>query len=157
MERLTTNEAAAAGAVVGGVFAVMMLIMLAFYILTVIASWKIFTKAGVAGWKSLIPVYNYYVLYNIIGLSFWTWFFIPCIVASVFSSLATNAGNMQWLFSLVYLVIMIAIEIKFSICLAKSFGKGTKFIVGLVLLPNIFQLILGFGSAKYVGDYKPAN
>ena len=29
-----------------------------FYILQVIAYWKIFTKAGEEGWKSIIPIYN---------------------------------------------------------------------------------------------------
>lgn len=32
-----------------------------FYILQVIAYWKIFTKAGEEGWKSIIPIYNGYV------------------------------------------------------------------------------------------------
>ena len=31
-----------------------------FYILQVIAYWKIFTKAGEEGWKSIIPIYNYF-------------------------------------------------------------------------------------------------
>ncbi len=33
--------------------------------------------------------------------------------------------------------------------ISKSFGHGTGFTVGLVLLPFIFQLVLGFGSSKY--------
>ncbi|MFQ8842671.1 MAG: hypothetical protein ACLR8P_19070 [Clostridium fessum] len=35
-----------------------------FYILQVIAYWKIFTKAGEEGWKSIIPIYNGYVQYR---------------------------------------------------------------------------------------------
>lgn len=38
---------------------------LIFYIVLVIANWKIFTKAGEAGWKSIIPIYNGYILYKI--------------------------------------------------------------------------------------------
>ena len=34
---------------------------------------------------------------------------------------------------------------------AKSFGKGTGFAIGLLLLPIIFFPILGFGSAQYQG------
>jgi Family of unknown function (DUF5684) len=34
---------------------------------------------------------------------------------------------------------------------AKSFGKGVGFAIGLILLPFIFFLILGFGSAQYQG------
>lgn len=36
-----------------------------FYILQVIAYWKIFTKAGEEGWKSIIPIYNGYVQYRL--------------------------------------------------------------------------------------------
>ena len=34
---------------------------------------------------------------------------------------------------------------------AKRFGKGGGFAVGLILLPFIFFPILGFGSAQYQG------
>ena len=37
--------------------------------------------------------------------------------------------------------------------ISKSFGHGTGFTVGLVLLPFIFQLVLGFGSS----EYRPVN
>ena len=47
---------------------------------------------------------------------------------------------------LVNLVIGIIVAIE----LAKCFGKGGGFAVGLILLPFIFMLILAFGSAKYV-------
>lgn len=38
-------------------------------ILQVIANWKIFTKAGESGWKSIIPIYNSVVLFKISGIS----------------------------------------------------------------------------------------
>ena len=34
------------------------LIAILFYILTVAAQWVVFQKAGIAGWKSIIPIYN---------------------------------------------------------------------------------------------------
>ena len=36
--------------------------------------------------------------------------------------------------------------------LAKSFGKGTGFTVGLIFLRFVFIPILGFGDAVYSGD-----
>ena len=51
------------------------LIILAFYVLIIVAQWKIFTKAGQEGWKAIIPIYNVVVLYKIIGLS--PWFMVP--------------------------------------------------------------------------------
>ncbi len=43
------------------------------YIIMVIANWKIFSKAGEAGWKSLIPILNYYIEFKISwkGSMFW--------------------------------------------------------------------------------------
>ena len=38
-----------------------------------------------------------------------------------------------------------------NIDLAKSFGKGVGFAIGLILLAPIFIMILGFGDARYQG------
>ena len=39
-----------------------------------------------------------------------------------------------------------------SLKLAKAFGKGTGFGVCLILFGPIARLVLGFGSARYVGN-----
>ena len=96
--------------------------------------WKIFTKAGEAGWKSLIPVYNMVVLYKIIGLSPWL-------------LLIYLTGIIPILGYIAILVLSVISMVK----LGQAFGKGAGFIVGLVFLTPIFQMILGFGSAEYVG------
>ena len=48
-------------------------------------------------------------------------------------------------------LVALALHIKESLLLARCFGKGTGFGVGLILLAPIFRLILGFGDAKYIG------
>ena len=35
-----------------------LLIELSIAILTIVANWKVFTKAGRPGWASIIPIYN---------------------------------------------------------------------------------------------------
>ena len=40
-------------------------VALAIAVLTVIAWWRLFSKAGQAGWKSVVPVLNVYTLYKI--------------------------------------------------------------------------------------------
>jgi hypothetical protein len=102
-----------------------MIIPLALLVLMIVGLWKVFTKAGQPGWASLIPIYNAYVMLKIAGKPGW-WLimlFIP-VVNFVFGILAM-AG------------------------LARNFGKGAGFVVGLILLPFIFLLILAFGSAQY--------
>lgn len=104
--------------------------ILALVIILVVARWKIFTKANQPGWASLIPVYNSLIFLRIIGKPWW-WILLFCIplVNIVFIALALHL-------------------------LSKSFNKPVWFTVGLFLLPFIFELILAFGDAKYIGPKK---
>ena len=104
---------------------------IAFIILMVAAMWKMFSKAGQPGWASIIPIFNTYIMCKIAGRPGW-WlilFFIPFVNLII------------W--------IILCVDI------AKAFGKGTGFGVGLLLLPFIFFPILGFGSAQYQGAPPP--
>ena len=100
---------------------------LAFTILMIAACWKIFTKAGQPGWAVIIPIYNWYILCKIVGRPGW------------------------WVILLFIPVVNFIIGIILCIDLAKSFGKGVGFGIGLILLGVIFFPILGFGSARYQG------
>lgn len=46
-----------------------------------------------------------------------------------------------------HIVVAIILQIK----LAKAFGYPGAFAIGLIFLPNIFQLIMGFDNSKYIG------
>ena len=110
------------------------LIILAFYVLIIVAQWKIFTKAGQEGWKAIIPIYKAVVLYKIIGLS-------PWLLLLYLLSVVPVVG---W-------IISVALSIVSTVKLAKAFNQSTAFIFGLLFLSPIFQMILGFGKAEYVG------
>lgn len=107
------------------VYLVFAVIMLVVAVISVVAMWKIFVKANLAGWKSLIPIYNTVCLYKITWGS--GWMFLTMFVP------------------LVNFVIAIMTMHKLS----KSFGKGVGFTIGLILFQPIFLLILAFGSAEY--------
>ncbi len=151
------------------------LFTLALAVLTIIAMWKIFEKAHEEGWKSLIPIYNGYVLAKISGATkiWWAEFVLTILLTISMIALMVNtfglvisSGMNEIPFSgekmvgsiliiaLVMFVIAI-IELVLNIIiyarLAKSFGKSTAFTVGLVFIPNIFFLILGFDSSQYIG------
>lgn len=81
-------------------------------VLAIIAMWKIFTKAGEKGWKSIIPIYNMVILFKISGLS-------PWLILVYFAAVIPFVG---WIATL-------AITIVSSIYLSKSFGKSTGFTV----------------------------
>lgn len=102
-----------------------MIVTLCITVLSIIAMWMVFQKAGLEGWKAIIPFYNCYCLFKI------TW------------------GN-GWYFLL--MLIPIVNFVIFCITmnkLAKAFGRGAGFTVGLVLLNIIFMCILAFGSDTY--------
>ena len=162
---LTTNQAAAAGAVFGGMLGMIGALSVAFFILMIIAMWKIFTKAGEKGWKAIIPIYNVYIFFKIAGAQNWFWvLLITEIAVSIYSaisssngSITTDAyGNVTSINTPVYgIVIFIAVILQIvayviqSVKLSKAFKRGVGTALGLIFLPNIFQLILAFGSAKY--------
>ena len=48
-------------------------------------------------------------------------------------------------------IIYVTLGIVSMVKLGKAFNKSTGFIIGLIFLTPIFEMILGFGSAQYVG------
>lgn len=104
-----------------------LLISLALMAILIAAKWKIFTKAGVPGWASLIPLYSTYKLFEI----------------------AWGKGIVFLLLLLPGVNVVIAIILWSK--LAKSFGEGTVFSLGLIFLPAVFLLIMAFGDSEYIG------
>lgn len=101
---------------------------LIFAVLTIIALWKVFTKAGRPGWAAIIPIYNAYILLKIAGRSGW------------------------WLLLLLIPLVNLVVAIVVSIDVAKAFGKSGVFgFFGLFVFSIIGYLILGFGGARYTG------
>ncbi|MBN1326558.1 MAG: signal peptidase I, partial [Candidatus Cloacimonetes bacterium] len=84
-------------------------------------------KAGKPGWGCIIPIYNVILQMEIAGRPGW-WFLLMFIPG-----------------------VNIVISIIVLLDIAKAFGKGTGFGIGLILLGFIFFPILAFGDAKYIG------
>jgi hypothetical protein len=85
--------------------------------------WKSFEKMGRKGWEGIVPFYNVYILSQVMGKEI-VWL-IMCFIP------------------LVNIVPMIDV--------AKAWGKGTGFGIGLALVPFICWPILGFSSASFQG------
>ena len=163
-QNLTTGEAAAAGAILGGMFGVIAVAGIACAIIMLIATWKIFTKAGEKGWKVLIPFYNAYIAFKISGFKsgFWTLLateiavFVAIFIAAATGDATVVNGQVTEFHNAIYPIITIVaaiIEIVIGVVgcykLAKAFKRGIGTTLGLIFLPFIFTLILAFGSAKY--------
>jgi hypothetical protein len=117
-----SDDGAAAGGGVGSIVGLLVAV------LVIAGMWKVFTKAGKPGWAAIIPIYNTIVLLQIAGKPVWWFllFFIP--------------------------IVNIVIAVMVMIGIAKAFGKGTGFALGLLFLSPIFIPILGFSDAKYIGS-----
>ena len=94
-------------------------------ILTVAGMWTVFSKAGQPGWACLVPLYNMVVLLQVAGRP--TWWLVLMFLPFV---------NM-----VIFLIVMIDV--------AKAFGKGAGFGLGLFFLGPVFYPMLGFGDAEY--------
>lgn len=113
---------------IGGAFSMAYTVfIIILVILEVVGRWKMYEKAGEPGWASLIPFYSSYELYKI-------------------------GWGHGWYFLIGYIPIVgVVFSIMLSIKLARAYGMGTGFAVGLILLPSIFHMILGFGDSTYYG------
>ena len=133
----------------GGIYLIFALV---WWILQIIANWNIFTKAGEAGWKSLIPIYGDYVSYKIAWQTSYFWLsFILGIVISCVSSANLNESIFLTVIATLLRIVIAVINIMYCIKLSRAFGHGIGFAIGLILLQPIFLLILGFGSDQYYG------
>ena len=134
------------------------LIQLAFFILQIISFWMLFKKANVAGWKSIIPIYSNYKMYDIVWKPKYFWIYVGLsAVYSVLMYLVQNvitAGILFIVLTIVRLIVLfLSCMLEFFFCrnLARSYGKGDGFVFGLFFLDPIFILILGLGNSRFVG------
>jgi hypothetical protein len=110
---------------IGGI--IVGLIYLAIIAVVVAGMWKVFVKAGKPGWAAIVPIYNLIVLLQVAGRPAW------------------------WCILFLVPVVSFVIAIIVGIDIAKAFGKGTGFGLGLTFLSFAFYPILGFGEANYQG------
>ena len=113
------------GNAMNGTTMALIVLDVALIILMVAALWAVFKKAGEPGWAALIPIYNIMVLLKISGKPMW------------------------WVILMLIPFVNIIVLIIAIVGLARNFGKGAGFALGLVFLAPIFYPILAWGDAHY--------
>jgi len=134
---------------------VILIAVLALTILMIVSNWFIFRKAGTGGWKSLIPIYCDYTFFKIAWKRRYFFISIILMVLSVAASnylvlLAPDIPSILFtIIPLILDILVVIIEIKLHVKIARAFRKRGGFAAGLIFLPFIFFPILAFGRAKY--------
>lgn len=105
--------------------AIISLVYLVMIVAAIAGMWKVFEKAGQPGWAAIVPIYNLFVLLQIVNKPTW------------------------WIVLLLLPLINIVILIIVTIALAEKFGKGGGYAVGMVFLPFVFYPMLGFGDERF--------
>ena len=109
-----------------------LLIYLVIVVVIIAGMWKMFKKANQPGWGALIPIYNFILLLKVAGKPVW------------------------WIILMLIPLVNIVISIMVYAAVAKNFGRGVGFTLGLIFLPFVFFPILGFGEARYNPVAAPA-
>lgn len=168
MQNLTTAEAAAIGGAVGTMVAFIAIFSLIFFVFMVVANWKIFKKAGEPGWKSIIPIYNVYIMFKIVNMKSWFWWLLCLSIIGSIIAAVNNSSSFYFMSGaeiqtidiatiptivlvtmVIESIIAILAGIVYSYRTSKVFGHGIGYTIGLIFLPSIFWLILAFGKSKY--------
>lgn len=117
-----------------------LLIIIAFSIVTIIAQWKFFKKCGKNGWEALIPFYNTWTLLEISGLNWW---YFLILLAPTIITILIGGNAINTLFSLAAFFVYFLIYYN----IAKK-TKQNEILFGIlgIFVPYVAIMILGFSK-----------
>ena len=138
-----------------GLFAAVIAYGVIRYLMTAIGYSKMYRKAGEAGWKAFIPVFNTYNNYKI------AWngklFFLYAALTTASTILGVYTEGFLAMAANVVSLGAIYMAFKQHTNMAKLFGKGNGTGIALILFPGITSLILGLGKAEFQGKIMENN
>ena len=143
-------------------------IMAVLFVLSVIAFWRCFTKAGEKGWKAIIPFYRQYIMFklawNTAQFKYWL---IPTILSYIFMSglmFFPEASPIYLVISVLWFIAYIIsfvfickMYIRFALAYGKTAGYGAAMAVCERLLSFLYPvaivlfMIIAFGKSEYQG------
>ena len=151
-----------------------LLIAVAIGILGIVGLWKVFRKAGMPGWLSLIPIYNIWA-WGVAVFSNRKKAVVWVVVSALFILIAFTGFEKSFTYDsgggllngtgsstilqlgflgfvgLITQIVLIIMQVLASASTARSFGKGAGFAIGLFFLTPLFLFALGISDASYLG------
>lgn len=149
-----------------------MVFSLALTVVILVAEYKLFEKAGEAGWKAIIPFYSTLVMSKIatgkktlgaiwialysVFMIFYMGFYSRQMMMTLNSSHMSASDAASMMFSALFiLVLSIGAAVLTGILMfkfAKSYGKSEGWCVAMIFLSGILIIAMGFDrELKYVG------
>ena len=132
-----------------GIALFIMALVIAVFVTSIIANWKMYKKAGKNGWECIIPFYGYWVLTEIAGLEWW-WFLlaiVDSIVSFVGSDDLTGIANLVSLFA--------SFNIYYNIARKFNKTKGTAVVAGIFSF--VFVYIFGLSKKEIYNANIPVS
>ncbi len=165
--------AMAAASGLATIFVIVWIVIIAASLVSIVGLWKMFEKAGYAGWKSLIPILNVYIMYEISGnkklfpvlIVSNIVYMVSMIWRSVIYASDPSASS-PFLTALAVLgvisaVVMFIVVLKMLAGLAVAFGQGMLWFFLLLFFAPIAFVIMGFSSSINfngpLSSFKDAN
>ena len=146
----------------------MTIVKVLMWIVTAVCWWRIFEKAGIEGWKAIIPFYSDFVRF---GMANKKWWYIPYLILSMFETVVGfiygalkaveladtlieeidiigDLSTLFWTRNILSLLVF-AISVHVGIVIADKFGKSKVFGAGLGIIPIVFAPVIAFDKSKY--------
>lgn len=146
-----------AGGILGFVMGLVMafaVVGLVVWVLVVVGMWRTFSKMGLKGWYSLIPVYDVYVMARTVTGSdnyanLWLRSLVALVIVDILSPILGSPTILVFISQLVA-IWLVVLNIWTLLSVSRSFGHGLGFVCGLLFLPCIFWPVLGCGSSEFI-------
>lgn len=132
-------------AFMGGFLAFIMFFAIIVSIVTIIANFKLFEKAGVEGWKAIIPIYNMYVTIQIAFSNTKNWLIVTPFLPMIGGLLGENIAGLS-------VIAASAIYIYIAYSFIRRFASGGVSVASL-FFPIIVYPIVAFSSKYEYEEY----
>jgi len=135
------------------------LAILAISLANMLAKWRVYQKMGFNGWKSLIPLYSDYLMFQgLYGngwrvLRLWLLPLAPTVIAPFIGIAGANNLGVVAVLLILLIIALVLFYIKTVLWLrfdlARAFHQSKAFGWGLIFANSIFMFLLGFSGYTY--------
>ena len=127
-------------------------IIAASFVLLIIGRWRLFLKAGIPGWYSLIPVLSTYKEFELCWSGVFGIISLLCQAAAGAMALYGPGANWALLLIAALTIARYLLRLLESVKLARAFGKGIGTGILLAIFRSLGRFVLSLTKTEYVGE-----